>query len=389
MKNVITNFSILLIIIVFTLSCSTGPVEKASAVPQVSPLAAKAGAKTTAESGFKSSWQETLAAAKKEGKVVIFGPPGADVRTAATRDFKKAIPGIEVEYLGAPGAAQIPRLKAERRASIFNVDIFWAGTSTLTPDLLEDALPIKDFLILPEVTDIKYWMGGSLDFADKAGKYNLVFSTFAKPAMVYNPKLMEPSKLKELSYWEFVKPEWKGKLIMRDPRTVGPGNASATFFYDHRQLGPDFLKSLAKNLVLTRDDRTLLEGVSRGKYVAGFGQSDLLLAELRREGITDIITLPSLKEGTYTTAGFGSLIVMDRLPHPKATAVYLNWLLSKEGQTVWSKTTGYPSRRVDVTTEGIDPYLILQPGVSYVQNYKEEAIMLKDRLNPFLREIFE
>ncbi len=377
-------FTILLFTLIFFFSCSSGQKENvlgpaASPAPTATPAAGEA---------WKIQWKEIQEMGKKEGKVVIFGPPGADVRTAATLEFKKVFPEIEVEYLGAPGATLIPKVNAERRANIYSMDIFWAGTSTLTPDLLPDASPIREFLILPEITDSKYWMGGNLDFADKAGKYNIVFTTFAKVAMVYNPNLLDPAKVKELSYWEFTKPEWKDKIIMRDPRTVGPGNASATFFYDHPQLGPDFLRALAKNLVLTRDDRVLLEGVSRGKYVAGFAHSDLLLAELKKQGIPDINTQTALKEGTYATAGFGSLIVMDKLPHPKATAVYLNWLLSKEGQTVWSKTTGYPSRRVDVSTEHIDQDTLLKQGITYQLNYKEEAIMLKDKVMPFLNEIF-
>lgn len=374
------------LILAFAMSCSVKPAggTPPPVVPQITPPAAK-----DVVPGDKTRWQETLEIGRKEGKVVIFGPPGADVRTAATQEFKKAYPGIDVEYEGAPGATLIPKVTAERRAGIYSVDIFWAGTSTLTPDLLPEASPIRDFLILTEVSDSNNWTGGNLDFADKAGKYNIVFSTFAKVAMVYNPKFLDPAKTKGLSYWEFTKPEWKDKIIMRDPRTVGPGNASATFFYDHPQLGPDFLRALAKNLVLTRDDRVLLEGVSRGKYVAGFAHSDLLLSELKRQGIPDINTLPSLKEGTYATAGFGSLIVMGKLPHPKATSVYLNWLLSKEGQTIWSKATGTPSRRTDVPTGHIDPETLLQPGITYQLNYKEEAIMLKDKVMPFLREIFD
>lgn len=368
------------------LACApkVAPVEK-----PISPQPLTQEAQVTGKEPWEVKWDETLREARKEGFVVIFGPPGADIRNALTQEFEKTYPGIKVDYTGAPGAAHIPRLKAERRSGIFTTDIFIAGTSTLTPGLLEDAIPVKEFLILPEVIENKNWLGGGLDFADKAGKFNIVFSTFAKVAMVYNPRLMPPAKAKDISYWEFTEPPWKGQIIMRDPRTVGPGNASATFFYDHSKLGPDFLKALAKNLVLTRDDRILLEGVFRGKYTAGIGHSDLLLTELRKEGVTDINTQPSLKEGTYATAGFGSLIVLDRLPHSNATSIFLNWLFSRKGQTVWSKTTGYPSRRLDVSTEHIDPDSILKPGVNYQLNYKEEAIMLKDRLMPLLIDLFK
>jgi ABC-type Fe3+ transport system substrate-binding protein len=45
-------------------------------------------------------------------------------------------------------------------------------------------------------------------------------------------------------------------------------------------------------------------------------------------------------------------------PHPNATKVYINWLLSKNAATMWRTATGYPSRRLDVSKEGLDPKFI-------------------------------
>ena len=45
--------------------------------------------------------------------------------------------------------------------------------------------------------------------------------------------------------------------------------------------------------------------------------------------------------------GFGAVALMDKAPHPNAAIVYLNWLLSKEGQTEYAKS-GRNSRRLDV-----------------------------------------
>ena len=49
--------------------------------------------------------------------------------------------------------------------------------------------------------------------------------------------------------------------------------------------------------------------------------------------------LPIFKEGTYGTAGSGILVIIKNRPHPNATKVFVNWLLSKEGQEVWTKST--------------------------------------------------
>jgi hypothetical protein len=52
--------------------------------------------------------------------------------------------------------------------------------------------------------------------------------------------------------------------------------------------------------------------------------------------------------GGYVSAAFGSAMLVNKAPHPNATTVFLNWFLTKEGQTVWSKGMGYVSRRLDV-----------------------------------------
>ena len=45
--------------------------------------------------------------------------------------------------------------------------------------------------------------------------------------------------------------------------------------------------------------------------------------------------------------GFGTVSMMDHAPHPNAAKVYINWLLSKAGQTDWGKVLAQqpPPRR--------------------------------------------
>jgi ABC-type Fe3+ transport system substrate-binding protein len=58
-----------------------------------------------------------------------------------------------------------------------------------------------------------------------------------------------------------------------------------------------------------------------------------------------------LKEGTYGTAGSGNLAILKNPAHPNATKVFVNWLLSREGQEVTSKALGQATRRLDVDTQ--------------------------------------
>jgi ABC-type Fe3+ transport system substrate-binding protein len=60
--------------------------------------------------------------------------------------------------------------------------------------------------------------------------------------------------------------------------------------------------------------------------------------------------LSAIKEGYYAATGSGNLAILRNLPHPNASKVFVNWLLSKEGQTAVTKALGQPTRRFDVDT---------------------------------------
>src|SRR5262245_35614194 len=107
------------------------------------------------DSGWKQKWDITVAQAKKEGKVVVFGPPGDRIRDALTKGFAKAFPDITMEFSGARGGELATRVKAERDAGIYSVDIGINGTSTANSYFkpMKALDPIEPALILPEVID--------------------------------------------------------------------------------------------------------------------------------------------------------------------------------------------------------------------------------------------
>ena len=75
-------------------------------------------------------------------------------------------------------------------------------------------------------------------------------------------------------------------------------------------------------------------------------------------------------------------------PHPNATKVFVNWLLSKEGQTLMSKVRGSASRRTDVPTDFIDPDRLIKPGLKYIEADTEETIRQEVQRQSMSREIF-
>ncbi len=337
----------------------------------------------------ESSWDTILEKANREGKIVIYGPPGVEQRQALTEEFMKTYPKINVDYVAAPGAAVAQKIISERKAGIFLVDLHIGGTTTMLTTFKSFAVPVQPLLILPEVKDGKNWLGGKIDFADNDEKYNLVFTTAIKVGLAYNSEQLEPKKAAQLSFWDLTKPEWKGKLVMTDTRMAGPGLTTANFFILNPNLGESFVRALAKNdVVLSRDERMLAEWVARGKYAAQIGPGTSFVLELQKAG-APIKLQGTLKEGAVLTAAYGSLMVFDNGPHPNATIIYLNWLLNREAQLLWAKASGYSSRRVDVPTGFLDPETIPKAGEEYISEYKEKYTgKNKEDLLKLMNEVF-
>jgi ABC-type Fe3+ transport system substrate-binding protein len=79
---------------------------------------------------------------------------------------------------------------------------------------------------------------------------------------------------------------------------------------------------------------------------------------------------------------------MNRAPHPNAAVVFINWLLGKDGQLVWSKAVNAVSRRVDVPTDHLPSYSIPNPKTKYWDSDSEAASAQIPEEAKILKEIF-
>jgi len=349
---------------------------------------------------WRERWEKILGGAKKEGKVVVWGPPG-ELREALSQGFKKSFPDIDIEYSGASGRDQATKLRAERDGGVYSVDVIISGTTTSITRIkgIKAADPIKPALILPEVADLKYWMENRLQFADAEGLYTLVFINQLWPIVAYNLQEVKPDEIDEL--YELLNPKWAGKIVINDPMLGGSGHV--TFQWIWRVLGADKAKDYYKKIraqagAVDRDYRRMVEWIAQGKYAILLSPTGLEYQLLQR-GLKFGL-LPEFKDyGGYTSPAFGSLSLINRAPHPDAAKVFLNWLLSKEGQTTWSKVMGEPSRRVDVPTDHVPSFRITKPGGKYWPrdykpgdrywvSYVEENVVRSQEEDKAVKELF-
>jgi ABC-type Fe3+ transport system substrate-binding protein len=105
-------------------------------------------------------------------------------------------------------------------------------------------------------------------------------------------------------------------------------------------------------LTLTRDPRLLIDWLAQGKFhLALFVASDIDRA--KEQGLPVESLDRPLKEGSSIGSGFGTVSYLNRAPHPHAARVFINWLLSREGQIAWQKNTGRNSLRTDISKDNI------------------------------------
>jgi iron(III) transport system substrate-binding protein len=324
----------------------------------------------TAKQGWQTEWESAIDGAKKEGKIVAAIPPSADLRKALEESFTKRF-GITMESDPARGGSIVRRLVEESKAGINYFDIHIGGTESIVKGLLPERVlePIEPWMVLPEVKEAKNWWGGHI-WVDNAKRYVYVFSAYQTSSIWYNTNLAKPEEFR--SFDDLLDPKWKGKIGISDPRT--PGSGSSIWAYMYQIKGEEYLRKLVKQkMFVARDLRLLAESLAKGKITMtlGIGYSEAL--PFIKAGLP-VYALPTPKEGVYATGGYGHLTILKNAPHPNATKVFINWLLGKEAQDIFSRAMGAPTRRLDVDTRWAKDFGVIpaKDGLTLEQYYKME-----------------
>jgi iron(III) transport system substrate-binding protein len=328
-------------------------------------------APTVAVASTPPEWAQAVAAAKKEGKVVVNTFPGEGFGRAL-KAFTQAYPEIKLEHTQLHSQNFAPRILQERQAGLYTWDVATIPTSTafqvLRPAGVWD--PIRPAIVLPEAKDDAGWEGGferGFSLAkDRALTYGFVANRGG--GITVNTDLVK-EEIKGLT--ELLNPKWKGKLLLPDVRVMG--DAFWPMTSARLNLGDDIIRRLFvdQEPVLSRDTRQMAEFMVRGRYPLGLGINPLLLGQFQRQGLGKNLKLLHFPE--MDTVNFSSTLwLINRAPHPNAAKVFINWLLTKEAQVLWAKDVETNSRRVGV--EPGNPQLVVPRGAKLFQVDSEENL---------------
>jgi iron(III) transport system substrate-binding protein len=299
-------------------------VAAAAPAPTAAPGATAAlGAQAPVSAADEQAWeQQTYAAAKQEGKVVVYGFWNPDLEKI-TRDFlAQKYPGVELETLTTTTATD--KIRTERQSGQFLVDVYLGGGTTV--------LGLSDLGFSEKFTPPSELLAGAKWKVPPSGYMSfpsLVYAIQGKGILI-NTSLVPPDK--EPKKWEdLLDPFWKDKKIVMDHpgRGGGPGGSWARWIYDQpAPLGETYLRSLAaQNPVLDAGSAAPdIDATARGEYAAYIPAYPSSIPQVPGAPVKFI--WPERTGGGTPTM----VAMLNNAPHPNAAKLYLNMQLLPEFQ---------------------------------------------------------
>lgn len=334
----------------------------------VSLLRPLLGIAAETKAAWQKDWEAALSGAQKEGRVVLYG---SVVYEEIFREFQKKYPGIKVNAVTGRTPELAERILAERRAGKYLADLYLGGSGPAYVLLQAKALdPVKPALLLPEVTDGSKWWKGRHVYHDSERQYILAFNGIAQSYFSRNTKLVKANEIH--SYWDLLRPQWKGKIVAMDPTMGGGVGGALQSIYLNPKLGREFLRRFLTEMDITptRDLRQFSDWLAVGKFAIGaLAPPDRVgIYEAKEQGLpVDVFESRSFSEGIPLSTSSGNLGLIAGAPHPQAAKIAINWFLSREGQRVYQKAArDKDSLRIDIPKDDVLPHVRRVEGAEYM-----------------------
>ncbi len=268
--------------------------------------------------------QEWIEGAKREGKVIVYGSETPQEAIAIHRVFNARYPFIGVEYIKAATVVRFEKVLFSAKQGKPAADLVTAiGGSTAA---------YFDAGVLMDLSNLPVW--GSYPKENKLqGKY--LAGPFVRHwSLAYDTGSVPKGEV-PASWEDLLQPKWKGKVAANSiTRSV---TFTPLWYAWGAERATKFLEGLTANGLMLRKEGheaslRLLEG---GEYsfliTAGAYQ---VYQDQRKGAPVEWVALDPVP----TTTG-GLMAALKDAPHPNGVRIYVNWLLSEEGQRVFSQAT--------------------------------------------------
>lgn len=292
--------------------------------------------------GYPASYGDVITAAKKEGKVVVYSSTDTVAANPLIKDFQALYPGISVEYNDMNTTEIYNRFISERAAGGGSADVLWSSSMDLQIKLVSDGHALA--YASPEVASMPPW---------SIWKNEAFGTTYEPIAIVYNKRLVTGDDIPQtradmLRLFAQKADKFNGKVTTYDIEKSGVGFLLITQDSKHNPAFWDFVKALgAIGPRFQSSSGTMMERISSGENVLGYNifASYAVLRAKKDPSIGYV--LPK----DYTLVMSRVQFISKSAKNPNAAKLWLDYVLSKRGQTIIANQADLGSIRNDVEGE--------------------------------------
>src|SRR5215470_5230788 len=289
--------------------------------------------------GYPADYAKIVDGAKKEGKVVVYSTTDAKLAQPLVKDFEAAFPGVKVEYTDMNSTEVYSRFTSENAANAASADTVWSSAMDLQLKLANDGMAAV------------YKSPESGALPDWAHWKDMVYATTFEPiAIVYNKRLV-PAEDVPKTHADFTKllttkaDKYQKKVTTYDAEKSGVGFMLVN---QDAKLDPAFwelVKAMgARGVNQQSSTATMMERVSSGENLIGYNMlgSYALTRAKKDSGIGVAFTTD------YNLVLSRLAFVSKNAKNPNAGRLWLDYLLSKRGQTITAEQAELFSVRTDI-----------------------------------------
>jgi iron(III) transport system substrate-binding protein len=261
----------------------------------------------------QEDWAAVEAAAKEEGTLVFYNAQQGWTQPIAAAEGFEAKYGIRVDMLhGLRGAEMMERIRVETSNNQDSGDIVMMGVTGIVPMAQQGSL--QDHGGVPNIANLALepWT------PEDVPVYSVTYGIAVNTDMVSEEDMPK-------SWLDLADPKWKGK-ILSDEMTV-PSGGQSWFAVTLEAFGEDYHRAMAEqDLQYSRATAERALRVARGEFAFAIPFNLAELESLEGLPVTGIIP----EEGSpYTPI---SVAMIKGARHPNAAKLFINYLLSEEGQ---------------------------------------------------------
>jgi len=273
-------------------------------------------------------------AAKKEGKLVAYVSMLTENATALLAEFKKKYPFIDTSLYRANTQKLLPKIQLEARAQQHQADVI-SATFTIWNELTRGKLIMK--YDSPERSRFP------ADLKDADGYWNILH--LGVQGMAYNTTLVPPD-IAPKSYEDLLHPRWRPKQIAMDYRDSSWMAVMLEIMGEAE--GIAFMKKLAAKDLYMRENKNLLtQLLAAGEFPVLANTYLETFAKIQKAGapIEWVAGRNPIPASTHL------LGIYAHARHPNAAKLFVDFLLSREGQSLTANVIGTYPANPDVESE--------------------------------------